>query len=61
MQTKHSSQLASLIGKMLGQKNEALKNTSDHFKHREAHEDFFAIPDACGDFSAQLSTTSIFL
>ena len=29
LQTKHSSQMASLIGKMLGQKTEALTNTSD--------------------------------
>ena len=29
MQTKHPSQMASLIGKMLGQKTEVLTNTSD--------------------------------
>ena len=56
MQAKHSSQMASLIGKMLEQKTE----TDKHFRsetQREAHERLFAIPGACGDISAQLSIT----
>ena len=44
MPTKHSSQMASLIGKMLGQKTEEQTRS-------------FTIPDASGDISAQLSTT----
>ena len=56
MEAKHSSQMASLIGKMVGQKAE----TDKHFRseiHREAHERLFTIPGACGDISAQYSTT----
>ena len=55
METKHSSQMASLIGKVLGQKTE----TDKHFRpetHREARKRLFVIPCACGDIFAQLST-----
>ena len=48
--------MASLIGEILGQKAE----TDKHFRsetHREAHKRLLTIPGACGDISAQLSTT----
>ena len=44
--------MASLIGKILGQKAE----TDKHFRS-ETHKRLLAIPGACGDISAQLSTT----
>ena len=57
MQTKHSSQMASLTGKMLEQKN---RRFDKHFwseTHREAHERLFTIADAYSDISAQLFST----
>ena len=38
MQTKHSSQMASLIGKMLEQKNRAFDKHFQSEAHRKAHD-----------------------
>ena len=49
--------MASLIGKMLEQKN---RGFDKHFRsetHREAHERLFTIADAYGNISDQLFTT----
>ena len=56
MQTKHSSKMASLID--AGTKNRGFDKQFRSETHRESHESLFTKPDACGDISAQLSTTS---
>ena len=56
MQTKHSSKMASLID--AGTKNRGFDKQFQSETHREYHKSLFTKPDACGDISAQLSTTS---